>query len=281
MKLSCMLAPFHKPIMDGTLATGKILAGFRSEGITAIEPSMGWVESRRGKWEEFHRAARDAGMVYSCYDVNADLIGESEADRSKALDSVARGVAFCKSKLNCSIVMLVGSRPATGMSNEDGRKIYAEQLAKACERTKGSGVTLTIEDYGMHPMFTASAAHCIEVLKATRRPEIKFTFDNGNFLLAEDKPTQVYRLLRDWIVHVHIKDFALRPPDSQKSLTSTAGKQYKDCLIGQGEAEVSGCVKLLKADKYSGWLSIEVGVGADPLGEAIHVAKYIAKAWQA
>lgn len=280
MNLSVMLFPFHSRLSDGTLSATHVIEEFQAQGVKAIEPMMSWVEAEPEKWSEFDRAARDAGMVYSCYDVGVNFVGESEADRVQAQDTVVRGVDFCREKLNCPIVLLPGTKAASGMSDEDGRQIYGEGLAKAAERTQGSGVTLTIEDFGVYPTFAASAKHCLEVLEASNCPAIKFTFDNGNFLLADDLPTDAYALTKDRTAHVHIKDFALRDPDDKPGLTSPGGTQYKGCLIGDGKAQVTECVALLKADQYDGWVSLEVGGGGDPLDEAIHGAKVVTEAWQ-
>ena len=280
MKLSVMLFPFHRQLSDGTVSAAHVVEVFRGQGVGAIEPMMNWIESDPEKWAEFDRATRDAGMVYSCYDVGANLVGENESDRAKALDTVARGVEFASEKLNCPAVLIPGTKAAAGMPESEGRKIYGEGLAKAAERTRGSGVTLTIEDFGVYPTFAASGAHCLEVLEASSCPDIKFTFDNGNFLLADDTPTHAYGLLKDRTVHVHIKDFALREPDPKPGLTSPGGRRYKGCPIGDGRAEVAECLALLKADQYDGWVSLEVGGSGDPLADAVHGAKYVTQAWQ-
>ncbi|MEW6355134.1 MAG: sugar phosphate isomerase/epimerase family protein [Planctomycetota bacterium] len=279
MKLSVMLFPFHKQLTDGTLKPKAAVEGFKSAGIRAIEPMMSWVEAEPQKWETFFKTASDAGMVWSCYDIGVNLIGENEVDRTEALVKVDRGVEFCKEKLRCSVVLLAGTKPAANMTEEDGRKLYGAQLAKAHERTKGSGVTITIEDFGVYPPFTAGGQHCLEVLEACNCPAIKFTFDNGNFLFAADTPTAVYDLFKGRIAHVHIKDFALRAPDDQPRLTSLSGKQYKGCYIGEGEAEVAETLRLLKADAYPGWISLEVGGSRDPLDDALRGAKVVKQAW--
>ena len=112
------------------------------------------------------------------------------------------------------------------MSNEEGRKIYSEGLAKSFDMTKGSGVTLTIEDFGVYPYFACSSAHCIEVLDGAKRPALKLTFE-----------------------------------------------------IGAGVTQVKECLALIKASKYSGWISLEVGT-RPPLDSAIQGAKYVTEAWK-
>jgi len=274
-----MLFPFHRPLVEGRLTVQEIVSALKAEDVEAFEPMMSCIRASEKLWEEVHKAMWEEGMVCSCYDIGVNLIGETEADRETALDIVEREVRYCKEKLDCPIAMIHGTKPASGMSNEEGRKLYAEQLAKAVKRTKDYGVTLAIEDYGVYPSFTASGAHCLEVLEAANCPELGFTFDNGNFLFGDDKPTAVFPMFKDRIVHVHIKDFALCKPGEKPLLYSVKGKGYRDCLIGEGDAEVAEVVKLLRDSGYKGWLSIEVG-GDDPLGRAIHGVRFVKEAWE-
>jgi sugar phosphate isomerase/epimerase len=78
---------------------------------------------------------------------------------------------------------------------------------------------------------------------------------------------------------VHIKDFALRPPDNSPGLTTQSGKRYAGCEIGAGKAQVKECIELIKQSRYGGWISLEVGT-RPPLDSAIQGAKYVARAWQ-
>ena len=278
MKLSVMLFPFHKEFSDKTLPLKRFMEEMKKAGVRALEPMMSWVESAPERWAELRRVAADCGMKYSCYDIGVNFVGESATDRVKAIDTVARGVELCVD-LRCPVALLPGTRPAPNMSNEEGRKIYSEGLAKAAERTKGSGVTLTIEDFGVYPHFACSAAHCIHVLDGTKRTDVKFTFDNGNFLLADDLPADCWKRLGDHSVHVHIKDFALRAPDDKPSLTSPSGRKYKGGEIGAGEAQVKECLALIKRSAYNGWLSLEVGT-QPPLDSAIQGAKFVTETWE-
>ena len=271
MELSVMLFPFHRILGEARISGAELVRTFRAEGVGAIEPMLGWTETTPEPWRQFHAAAVDAGMSFSCLDIGVDLVGNSDADRAKALDTVVRGVEFARS-LECPLVLLAGSKAAPDLGEPESRRVYGRSLALAAERARGSGVTITIEDFGVYPTFTASAAHCLEVLEVAG-PAVRFTFDNGNFLLADDRPTAAYPLVRSRLAHVHIKDFALRPADAQKSLTSPSGRQFKGAPIGQGEAEVTACVNLLKADAYPGWFSLEVG--GDPVAEAVHGARFV------
>ena len=277
-QLSVMLFPFYKQIGAGVLTPSRLIAAFREAGISAIEPMLSRTNSEPDKWESFHKTAIDAGMDYSCCDIAVNLIGENDTDLAVTLDKVVSDIEFCKVNMNCPVVLLYGTKPAPGMTNEDARKLYGEQVAKVVDRTKNCDVTITIEDFGIYPYFSAGGTHCLEILESANCPDVKFTFDNGNFLFAGDKPSRVYDMLKERIVHVHIKDLVLCQSEGQPMPASLTGKEHKTCLIGEGEAEVADTISLLKENGYGNYLSLEVSA-ADPLGEVIHGAKFVREVW--
>lgn len=278
MNLSVMLFPFHAGFRDGDLMVSKSLQTMRGHGVTGIEPNLPLVNETPQVWADLRSAADDLGMAYSCFDLGANLVGESDADRQAALDTVAGGVEICR-EVGCEIALVHGSRPAGGMSDEEARTIYADQLAKAAAAAGGSGVTLTIEDYGVSPEFTCRSDHVLEVVRGTDRDDVKITYDNGNFLLADEDPMDAYEAVIEDTVHVHLKDWERALTEAGGRLESAGGVQYNGCHIGEGVAKVGEVTRRLKSDGYEGWISLEVGA-SPPLEGAIVGADYVRSVWE-
>ena len=136
MKLSVMLFPFHRQLTEGSRTADSVLVDFGGAGVTGIEPMLGWIDSEPAKWETFRKATVNAGMTFPCLDIGVDLVGSSASDRASALDTVARGVDYARTILDCPTVLLAGSRAADGMSEEEGRRIYGDTLAEAARRAQ-------------------------------------------------------------------------------------------------------------------------------------------------
>lgn len=276
-KLSVMLLCCNRGLSAGAMTPRYLVDTLSAAGVTGLEPAPTWCEQEPALWSELRTIAEGRGMAWSCCDVMVNFIGDgTPAARLEALDRVEKGIEFCR-EIGCSLALLPGTKPCEGMSNAEGRRIYGERLAEAAEKAVGSGVGLMIEDFGVYPNFAASGTHCAEVL-ALAGDEIGMNFDNGNFLLGGELPSECYVMFRDRIRHVHIKDFRVRSPDGRSSLVSPRGVGYEGCLIGSGDAQVDGCLKLLKADGYEEWLSIEAG-GFDNLDEAVYGAEFISRCW--
>ena len=277
MKLSVMLFPFHTDLKEGTYTPAQLIERFYSVGIRAIEPMLSNIKDAPDIWEELWAAARDLGMVCSCVDVGANFIGESEQDREDAMATVIGGIELCK-QLDCPVALLPGTRPAEGMSNEEGRRIYARMLARAAQETADLGVTLSIEDFGVTPHFTCHSSHVLEVVQMAG-PELKVTWDSGNFMLADEMPVDAWEPLRARTVHVHIKDWQPAPADSDAGIRTPSARRWVGTQIGQGHGQVRECLELIHAADYDGWISLEVGV-RPALEAAVIGAKCCLGVWE-
>lgn len=275
MKLSVMLFPFHGPITDGSLTPQAAVDAIKAAGIGAIEPMLSNLDATPGPWEEFIELCRQSGIAVSCVDIGANLAQSAPEVRAAALDTVRRGLDLCV-QLNCPVALIAGSKPDEGVSNEEGRQLYAQALADSAVLGKERGVTVVIEDFGVYPEFACRSDHVREVVTMAG-PDVKVAWDNGNFILADELPMHAYGVLRDLSVHVHIKDFAL-DETGQAGLKTPSGKAYKGAEIGAGDCQVAECVAALKRDGFEGWVSLEIG--SNRIQEAVDGAAFVTKVWE-
>lgn len=274
MKLSVMLFPFQGLMANGSLAPATLVDEIVGAGIGAIEPMLSNLEASPEPWQEFLKLSKQAGLVCSCVDVGANLIGTSDADRQAALDTVRRGMELC-AELSCPVALIPGTRPAEGMSNEAGRPLYSQGLARCAEIAREFGIIASIEDFGVTPAFSCHSDHVRQIVTEAG-PEVKVVWDNGNFILADELPMHAYAALRDLTVHVHIKDFVLDPTGAAGLKTPT-GKAYAGAVIGEGDCQVAECVTAFKRDGYDGWLSLEVN--APPVEQMRKGAEFVQRVW--
>lgn len=120
---------------------------------------------------------------------------------------------------------------------------YFQQAADLLQRR---GKTLLLEaDPGVN---TCNHARLAQLLQQVDRPEIGAIFDPGNSLydpLGEVPFPDAYEKIRPFAKHVHIKD-AVRTPDAAECVR-----------VGDGQVGYRELLCRLKADGYSGFLSLE------------------------
>jgi L-ribulose-5-phosphate 3-epimerase len=95
----------------------------------------------------------------------------------------------------------------------------------------------------------ANAQRVAQFLTLINHPRVRSVWDPGNELW-EGEPRAAfpdgYELLKPWIIHVQIKDFK-----------RTAEGKAEAVRLDSGEVDYMGQLRALKADGYSGYLSLE------------------------
>ncbi len=259
MNLSVMLFPFHGDLVSGQITPGDIARTLKTGGATGVEAMTSFNDSHPEHWQALIAAIAAEGLRHVALDVPANFVWTSDVQRVKVLDGVKRGLDFAAS-VNCPLVLLPGSGPAEGMSNEEGRKRYGEGLGEAAALCAEYGITATIENFGMTPLFSCRSDHVLEIVGGTGRDDVRVTWDNGNFILADEDPLHAWEAFEPVAAHVHIKDMAL-DPTGQAGLKSPAGKAFVGCEIGAGEARVVDGLRAVKHSPYKGWISLEISIG--------------------
>lgn len=259
MDLSVMLFPFHGELLAGQTTPSDIVRTLEAGGATGVEAMTSFQSSHPEHWEALMAAVSAAGLQHPCLDIPANFVWTSEAQRQQVLDDVKRGLDFAAS-VHCPLVLLPGSGPAAGMSNEEARQRYGEGLGEAAALCAEYGIVPTIENFGVTPRFSCRSDHVLEIVRAAGRDNIRLTWDNGNFLLADEDPLHAWEAFAPLTAHVHIKDFAL-DPSGQAGLKSPAGKSFVGCAIGAGEGRVADCLQAVQRSGYRGWISLEISIG--------------------
>lgn len=110
------------------------------------------------------------------------------------------------------------------------------------------------EDNGLTLLMENEAACCLktgaesaQIVARVNSPALKAVWDPGNALLAGERPyPEGYAAIRNYVEHVHVKD----------AVRLANGKQ-QFVVVGEGEVDYKGQFAALKADGYSGYISLE------------------------
>jgi len=130
---------------------------------------------------------------------------------------------------------------------------YAEPAAMA-ER---AGVILGIENE--HACCLGTGAQTARVLAQIASPFVCAIWDPGNAFMDGEHPYPTgYEAIREFVVHVHIKDAAV--PDGALAPVWS--------VVGEGEIDYTGHLDALRRDGYAGWLSLETHYSGHPTKEA-------------
>ncbi|MCL6628320.1 MAG: sugar phosphate isomerase/epimerase [Armatimonadetes bacterium] len=132
-----------------------------------------------------------------------------------------------------------------GNLTEDIERQIVEALASGVARAEQAGVTLVLENE--HACYLGTGEDTARVLRTINSPALKAVWDPGNAFCAGEVPyPNGYEAIKDFTVHVHLKD-PIRTDDGH----------CKFVRIGDGAIDYIAQFRALKADGYKGYLSLE------------------------
>lgn len=212
-----------------------------------------WTDEQKER-PEVMKCLDELGMTVCCYDVSNDFVKQTQQERDVQIRKVKKAIDTAVA-LKTNVVRVFCGDVKDGISFEDGKSWIIEGLAESAVYAEQQGVILAIENHGL---LAGKSDQVKEILTAVQSPNVKSTFDTGNFLLVEDDPLKGLQKLIDQVGHVHFKDFRKKQPGEQnKGFTSITGQEWIGVVPGDGEVDVKGIIQELKKSGYDGWLSVE------------------------
>lgn len=131
------------------------------------------------------------------------------------------------------------------MSDADALKLLGDRLAAILEVAEKCGVYLAIEPHGT---FSVTADGLKKILALSKSKWLGINYDTANVHHAKQDEVATLQAIVDRVVHVHVKD----------SIGSRC------VVLGQGEVNVLGCLRVLKRHGYTGVISLETEGDFDP-----------------
>jgi len=143
--------------------------------------------------------------------------------------------------LNTKYIRIM-SYPNDNWKDSDWRKEVMRRLKELARIAEDGGVILVHENCsgwgGLGPK------QALDVIETVNSSNLRFLLDTGNKPHREGNPWDIYQEVRDYIVHVHIKDYK--------------GEEGNEFVFpGDGDGQVERIIKNLLSSEYEGGFSIE------------------------
>ncbi|KZE82536.1 xylose isomerase [Paenibacillus elgii] len=197
-------------------------------------------------------------------------------------DGAANPAKVEKSKRILDLALDLGTNIVTthiGIVPEDTSGEVYHNMQTACEAlgqyAKSSGAYFAIETG------PERSAHLKSFLDTLSTNGVSVNFDPANMVMVTgDDPVEGVRLLKDYIVHTHVKDgirfrevdprevygaLGFEPMDHGKiAQMVTSGEIFKEVPLGEGKVPFDAYFAALQEIGYQGYLTIEREVGVQP-----------------
>lgn len=244
------LSVFYHHILEAAEQSGKtvgeILSYVAQAGVNAVELEYSMITN--GK-EELLNSLKQNGMSISC--VFHNFAFEKHYDDEYAgefLDEIASvGVE--------RVLAVAGYTYGNEYEQSRQKQMIAEGLNSLCEAAKTRNITVTLEDYDYAAAPFSTIKGLLYFLEEV--PDLRITFDTGNFMYSCEDELEAFEKLKHKIVHVHCKDRALLGAGHEKPYQTLNGIDMFSSPVGSGCIKIEEIIKRLKEQNYDGYYTIE------------------------
>ena len=277
MKLGVISDCFKRPMKESIELAGKLqLDGIQMYAVRGdICPDV--LLPHPEKIAEYKKILRDNRLSVSA--LCGDLGGhgfEIYKDNAARIEKTGRIVDLACEFETAVVTTHIGVIP-TDTTCEKYR-IMQDALGQCGEYAYKKGVTLAIET-------GPEIASVLGGFVSSVGRGVGVNLDPANFVMVTGQdPTEAVYMLRDYIVHTHLKD-GKRLKESDPALiyksfaeggieALNVADYFIETPVGEGDVDFTSYVKALKEIGYNGFLTIERETGADPSADIKKAAEY-------
>ncbi|MHB0874611.1 MAG: sugar phosphate isomerase/epimerase family protein [Anaerolineae bacterium] len=263
MQTSAMMYSFTQAVSGGQMTIYNVVEFVRSLGVTGLELAGDMVAAEDPT--AFGRYLQGLGMSPVAYGRVVDL-AQPTASARRAAVAEAKAEIERAAALSAPVMLIVPGSFKESMDRGAAKEAVYAGLALACEHARACGVTLTIEDHSLGQVTGASSESLLEACTAAG-PDLKITFDTGNFLFAGEDPLLAWQRLAPRVAHVHVKDWELVPPGTgpgPRQRRAADGATYGGTVLNHGIIPNPALIAAMKRSGYPGYLSVEYEGAGDP-----------------
>lgn len=191
------------------------------------------------------------GVKICCVSVGIDLVGDDgEQNIEKVKKFVDIAVILGSPYIHHTIVFEF-ENPDKVVKNEQvyfNRGVLA--VREIYDYAKSRGIKSMCEEQG----FIFNGKENFAKFLDTVDRDIGVVADVGNIMFVDEKADLFFPLIKDKILHAHVKDFKIVSDGTYKT---RGGNRLVDAKLGTGDADVKSALKYLEKIGYKGLISLE------------------------
>ncbi|MNI17805.1 Inosose dehydratase [compost metagenome] len=282
-KIGVIVDSFGLGVIEGLKRAQEV--GAEGVQIYAVSGEMDPATLTGVKRKELRNYIKDLGLEISA--LCGDLGGHGFQDPTANRDKIE------KSKRILDLAVELGTRIVTthiGIVPEDQNSRIYETMLQACEEL---GVYAnSMKAYFAIETGPETAAHLKSFLDTFSTKGVSVNFDPANMVMVTgDDPVQGVKLLKDYIVHTHVKDGRQNRPIDPKDVygylgyssmdheqiaeMASSGVAFEEVPLGEGNVDFPAYFAALQSIGYSGYLTIEREVGDNPAADIERAVHFI------
>ena len=229
------------------LSLSEVLKKVKNMGIQSVACSYEELKPYTREMKVLLKAVElEISCIYKYFDFGYEETGEA-----------GYGLIDLAELMGAKFVLVIPGllKEEVGIKREQAIKHMVEALRLMCDYAKDKGITVTLEDYDnvCAPYTTAK-----EILWFMEQvPDLKHTFDMGNYRYRGEDEIEAFELLKDYIVYVHVKDRSTAMKGEEVAKIAADGTALFSTPVGSGVIKIKEILDKLEFMGYDGTLNIE------------------------
>lgn len=184
---------------------------------------------------------KDKGLRFVDLGSSATLHFAEGAEREKNLDEGKRFIDLAQ-KINCPYIRVFPNLFPKDQDKSATIDLIVKGLLTLGDYAKGKNVSVLMETHGD----LVKTEDLEKIMQSAVHPNVGLVWDVTNmWTLTKESPAGVYKKLKKYIRHTHIKDAKL--VDGQPQYT----------LLGKGDVPIAEAINILSKNGYKGYYSFE------------------------
>ena len=210
------------------------------------------------KTSEYRAAMERTGVSVYCYIAVISFFDKEERIKAN-LEKELEVAASLGAKLFMIVPFyaMVDENKAKKQGKSQVRQYMARGFQIAVEKGKTFGLQVCFETTPQDVLCLSGTEDCKWMLEQV--PGLGLVFDTANMLPHGDDPLQSYDVLKEHVIHVHLKDVALEAPRFSlfpKERTQD-GQVMRATVFGEGVIPVRELYDLMRKDGYDRYFAID------------------------
>lgn len=276
MKFGVITDCLKLPLKESIAAAGE--NGFKGVQIYATSGEFSPEVLTTAEKEVIKDLLKKNGLVVSA--LCGDMGGygfEIEAECPERIEKTKKIIDLAKEFGTNVVTTHIGVIPAD--ENNPTFKVMLNALTECGIYAKSQGVTLAIET---GPEIAPTLFNFVSKTKGG----VGVNLDPANFIMVTDQdPTEAVYLLKDYIVHTHLKDGVMLKKSDPKEIydcfaeggieSLNVADYFEETPIGKGNVDFVKYLSALKEIGFDGFLTVEREAGDKPIEDILEGLDYI------
>ena len=184
---------------------------------------------------------KEKGLKFINLGASANMHFHQGPEKDKSM-AEAKSFIDLAQKIGCPFVRVFPNKFPKDRERDETIKSVAENLLSLGDYAKSRKVIVLLETHGDF----SGSDDILKVMKTASHPNIALVWDIANmWTITKESPALVYRKLKKYIRHTHLKDAKL------------TGDKLQYTFLGKGDVPIFEAIDILYKEGYKGYYSFE------------------------